>query len=75
MTLLLILLLCLAPGSSSEDSDLACHYSPLVFPAQMPPAAHIISDLLSEDDAWRAGVEDFLNNSTNLTNRSGLMAA
>lgn len=55
--------------------DLEVHYSPLVFPAQMPPAAQMISDALGEEDAWRAGIDAFLNNSTNLTNQTGLIAA
>jgi len=41
----------------------------------MPPAAQMISDALGEEDAWRAGIDAFLNNSTNLTNQTGLIAA
>lgn len=40
---------------------------PLVFPNQMPPAANLLCNLLEEEDAWRAGALDFLNNSTNLS--------
>lgn len=48
---------------------------PLVFPTAMPPAARMISDVISEEVAWRAGIAAFLNNSTNLTNNTKLIIA
>lgn len=58
--------------------DGACGVSgqiPLVFPNAMPPAAQMISDVLSEELSWRADIFNFLNNSTNLTNQTHPMIA
>lgn len=54
--------------------------SPLVFPEAMPPAANAIiaipQDLSVQDNSWWASAWAFLgNNSTNLTNSTGLFYA
>lgn len=75
MKFVIFLALMLLTAPSLAGDLVICGRYPLVFPAQMPPAAQIISDVLSEDEAWRAGIEAFLNNSTNLTNQTGLIIA
>lgn len=63
-------------SNASIDTNSACGYgSPLVFPTTMPPAAQMISDVLSEELAWRADIFNFLNNSTNPTNQTKLIIA
>ena len=70
------LMLFLLLTNASVDADAAMGgLSPVVFPTAMPSAAQMISDVLSEEMSWRAGIEGFLNNSTNLTNRTNLIIA
>ena len=75
MKFVIFLALMLLTGPALAGDLAICGRSPLIFPAQMPPAAQIISDVLSEDETWRAGIADFLNNSTNLTNQTELIIA
>jgi hypothetical protein len=63
----IILFLLLANVSTDADAALG-GLSPVVFPTAMPSAAQMISDLLSDDDTWRAGIDTFLrNSSTNIS--------
>ena len=48
---------------------------PVVFPSQLPVAAQIISDVLGEELSWRAGIDAFLMNNSNLTNQTELIIA
>lgn len=66
--LLLVFLINLTYSPVSDGSLGMSGQAPLVFPTTMPPAAQMICDVISEELVWRAGIDAFLNNSTNLTN-------
>jgi hypothetical protein len=63
-----LLLILLLTNTSIDDSMAVAGDLPVVFPSQLPVAAQIICDVLGDEISWRAGVDAFLNNSTNLTN-------
>lgn len=65
----LMILLIAATCAPVEDSTVGMSGPlPLVFPSSMPMAAQMISDILSDDDTWRAGIDAFLrNSSTNIS--------
>lgn len=70
-----IILFLLLTNASVDGNALVAGVAPLVFPTSMPPAAQIIRNVLNEEITWRAGVDAFLNNSTNLTNQTELIIA
>lgn len=69
-----LLLILLLTNTSIDDNMSVAGDLPVVFPAQLPVAAQIICDVLGEEISWRAGIADFLNNSTNLTNTELIIA-
>lgn len=72
--ILLALLVNTSPPLPDDSQGLFVAQNPLTFPSAMPTAAQIICDVLGEEISWRAGIADFLNNSTNLTNTELIIA-
>ena len=74
-TLLEMMLVLLLTNTSIDGNMSVAGELPVVFPSQLPVAAQIISDVLGEELSWRAGIDTFLMNNSNRTNRTELIIA
>jgi hypothetical protein len=77
--MLLAILILLNTTAPIDDNITTVDTSPMAFPDLMPQAAvdivHKMQDVVGQDDDWRAGIQAWLGNDTNLTNSTGLFYA